>query len=369
MVPQNSVPPVIVLHAASDGQVQVMDTNGNPLSQLEHGSEIALIFVPVLLIEQQLAYKDYVLYQFNSEENLESKINEIREQEENAIVLIGHDEERKVYFVEDKLLVSSVPTTFYCDDQCIIDELKNNYEGKVNCNEENKDELETLIKHLRFSGGRGNEAGVAGTRTGKNVFSREFAPCNAIVARRKVDHQFVLYHATGIDIDRKASSSVFLESIDRGMGSDFTAVMQNPNIAKNYSKAPIIAGRLMVELKDKNVSRINFPEGYSAVACINNNTIIVTQSMKFFHDENKKAILLSQLDLQKTATARVLDLDRECITLPDTAKEILTQYSNEKNIGTLKKDYGSLLTQLGVFKFEEMNLSEEESTKGCCFLM
>ena len=186
MLQQNNAPSVIVLSATTDGTVHSLDTDGLHLSLVDHAQELAFIFVPTLLVEQKLAYKDYVLYLLNSEENLEITISKIQQQEHHAILLIGVGAARKIYFVEDKVLVSSIPIGFSCDCfMSLLNKLKTSKEGKAIYKDEYNVELENLIKHIRFSGKRGNEAGVSGTRTGKNVFSRDFAPCNAVLSRLK----------------------------------------------------------------------------------------------------------------------------------------------------------------------------------------
>ncbi len=370
MLQQNNVLPVIVLSAATDGNVHGLDINGTRLSLVDHEQTLACIFVPILLVEQRLAYKDYVLYLFNSEDNLKTKISKIQQQEQNAILLIGDDTEREVYFVEDKVLVSSSPTYFSCESlMLMINKFRTNNEGKVIYKEEYNSELEKVITHIRFSGKRGNEAGVSGTRTGKNVFSRDFSPCNAVVSRLKENNEFVVYHATGVGMDRAGgAASSFLQSIDNGSGANFIAVMQNPKIPKSILKAPMITGRIAVQLQDKNVSRINVPEGYGAIACINKNTVIISQDMQFFRDDLEKEMIVKRLNFQNLGAVRVLDLGRECIPLLETVKEIKSQYDNEKNNYAIKMEYENLLNQLEVLNAKEENLPADESGNGCCFM-
>lgn len=371
MLQQNNVPSVIVLSATMDGNVHSLDTDGLRLSLVDHGQELAFIFVPTLLVDQQLVYKDYVLYLLNSEENLETTISKIQQQEQHAILLIGLGDTKKIYFIEDKVLVSSTPIDFSCDCfMYLFNKFETSNEGKVIYKDEYNAELENLVKHIKFSGKRGNEAGVSGTRTGKNVFSRDFAPCNAVISRLKENNEFALYHATGIGIDRGVGTSrSFLHSIDNAGGANFTAVIQNPKRPKSSIKGPWIAGRLAVQLNDKNVYRINVPEGYGAVACINGNTVIISQGMEFFRDDVEKEMIVNQLNLQNLGAVRVLDLNQECIRLLETLKEIKAQYDNENNNPTIKMDGEVLLNQLEAFLCKETNLPQDESGNGCCFLM
>ena len=184
------------------------------------------------------------------------------------------------------------------------------------------------------------------------------------------NNEFAIYHATGIGIDRGAgTASSFLHRIDHAGGANFTAVIQNPKRPKSMTKGPWIAGRLAVQLNDKNVYRINVPEGYGAVACINGNTVIISQDMEFFRDDVEKEMIVEKLNLQNLGEVRVLDLDQECIPLLETLKEIKSQYENENESSTIKMEGEILLNQLEAFLCKETNLPQDESGNGCCFLM
>lgn len=365
MLPQDNFPPVIVLSETYDGQVQSLDTNQNPLPLLSHNKDLALIYVPILLVEQQLAYKDYALYFLGDKENLVTKINKIQEQENDAIVLIDTDEVREAYFIEDKMLVISLTSPAFLFEYVLglLKGFQINGEGKLSCSEDLRENFEEVIKRLRIEARRGNEAGTSCTKTGKNVFSRNFGPCNAVIAMRKIDHQFVIYHALGMDMDRSLSNGEFLNSIDAGGGSIFTAVMQNLN-KKNRFKAPVIAGRLAVQLGDKNVNRFDFQEGYTAIACINSNTVILTNCMEIFRDEEEKMALISKFNLENIESVRIVDVETERITLVDTVKDIQALHKEEKNSGLLKQ----LLKQLDIFDLKTGDLPDEETRSACCFM-
>ncbi len=366
MMQSNKYPPIVVLSATTEGEVQCMSIDGIPLPLLDHGKDLACIFVPGLLVEQQLAYKDYVLYLFKNENDLGNNISKLQQQEENVILLIGDDEDRKIYFIEDKELVSSTPIPVLCRYYLkVINQFILNPEGKV-IGAAEPDNITNIINFLRFMGSRGNEVGIGKTMAGSNLFSRYFSPCNALVARTNKDNLFVVNHALSASVERyEEGDGLFLKIIDEGNGSNFTAVMQNSNNKKNYLKAPRIAAGLAVELKDQNVSRINFPEGYHAIACVNNNTIIMSLEMEFFRNVTEKERFLQQFALKNLGEARILDLDNECLPLSKTAEELVNQYNIEDR--TMKVVYSSLLGRLGIFNLEEAKIPESEKT--CCFLM
>ncbi|MDR3504322.1 MAG: hypothetical protein P4L79_17275 [Legionella sp.] len=368
MIQENTIPSLIILSLGSDGKVQCTDDNGKLLPLLEHGKSLACIFVPVLMVEQQLAYKDYALYIFENGEELSIKIDTIRQQEEHAILLIGTGEEREIYFIEDKTLVSHTPVPFVCEAYIdLINELEVSPEGKVTSSELYY--LNKIIKLLRDTGNRGNEAEISGTRVGLNVFSRDFSPCNAVVARRKMDNQFVLHHSASASMDRtRRGVDLFLEGIVKGEGFTFAAVMQNPKVKKNLLKAPMLAAQLAIQLKDQNVDRINIPEGYGAIACVNGDTIIMAQELRFFSSELDKQQFIGQFKTKNEETVRFIELESECLSLPETARELRVQLQREKNNPAMTDVYSGLLGQLSLFSSARKNLPGDEKKSRCSLM-
>ncbi|WP_133136286.1 hypothetical protein [Legionella rowbothamii] len=366
MMQENTIPSLIILSIGSNGKVQCTDNNGKLLPLLDHGKSLACIFVPVLIVEQKLAYKDYALYIFENEEEFSVKIDAIRQCDEHAILLIGTGEQREIYFIEDKTLVSRIPIPFVCEAYLdLIDELDVSPEGKATSSELYY--LNKIIKLLRDTGNRGNEAEISGTRVGLNVFSTDFSPCNAVVARRKMDNQFVLHHSTSASMDRtRRGADLFFEGIARGEGFNFAAVMQNPKVKKNLLKAPMLAAQLAIQLKDQNIGRINIPEGYGAIACVNGDTIIMAQELRFFSGELDKQ-LISQLKTKNEETVRFIELESECLSLSETTKELRAQLQREKN-NPLTDVYSSLLGQLSLFSSARKN-SPDDERKSRCSLM
>ena len=239
------------------------------------------------------------------------------------------------------------------------------------CDKSNLADIELVISYIRDDVTLGNEAGVGKSRTGNNVFSRYFGPCNPIIAKRKTDNQFVIYHSKCPIIARdERGCGDFIDSITNGDGPLFTFVLQNPKSCKSHLKAPIIAGKLAVLFNDENVSRLNFAEGYSAIACINNNTIIVTRDMYYYQDDTEMNMLISKYNNSPNLGAvRVLDLEEELIPMANTRQDLQKQYELEKNDRDLAPTYANLLQQLGVFKVEETKPSVEQSKQDCCRLM
>ncbi|WP_133136229.1 hypothetical protein [Legionella rowbothamii] len=368
MAQHNNFPSLIVLSTDSNGKVQCLQENGEPLSLLDHGKSLACLFVPILMVEQQLAYKDYALYAFKNADDLSIKINKIKQHEQHAILLIGANERREIYFMEDNRLVSCTPTYIDC-------EVYRDFLHKININSEGKATseelyyLDTFIKLLRQIGNRGNEAGISGTRIGVNVFSRDFSPCNAIVAQRKIDNHFVLHHSTSASMDEtKPGVGLFLDGIIKGEGFTFAAVMQNPKVKKNYLKAPMLAAQLAIQLNDQNIDRINIPEGYGAIACVNGDTIIMAQELEFFKNELDKQKLIGQLKTKNRDAVRFIELDNESLSLPETEKELRKQFQIEKNGSGMKEVYSNLLGQLGFFPTIHEKLPEVEKKKKCSFM-
>ncbi|USQ13975.1 hypothetical protein J2N86_01085 [Legionella lytica] len=364
-MPHNKFPSLIVLSAAPNGKVQCLDDNDEPLSLLGHGQSLACIFVPLLMVEQQLAYKDYSLYIFENADDLPIKINKIMQHEQDAILLIGAREQREIYYIEDSTLVFDTPILISCEIHLeLIDELDIGPEGKVTSQESYY--RDTVITLLRNAGHRGNEAEISGTRVGLNVFSRDFSPCNAIVAKRKLDNQFVLHHSTSASMDKtRPGVELFMEGIEDGFS--FAAVMQNPRNKKNYLKAPMLAAQLAIQLHDENISRINIPEGYGAIACINGDTIIMAQRMEFFKSELDKRTVIGQLKTKSEETTRFIELDNECLSLPETAKELRGQLLVEENSG-MRAVYRNLLGQLGLFATVQKDLPQLEQKSRCTLI-
>lgn len=273
------LPSLVTLSATQNDNVECIDCNGNVLSI---GTTSAILYVPTLLVEQALVTPEYSLYLLDDDENLDINLREIENNESNAIVLVGTQRDRNAYFIEEGRLVSPHPVELPCAYSLEkIKELKPDEKGKVNPADNNKNTLATVIRRLRLDGGRANEVEITGTRTGIHVFSTSFGPCNPIVGVRKADNQFVLNHADASGVDRLGGIGKFLNSIEKGGGADLILVMQNPKIARSMAKAPILAGGLAVELKKRDVLRVDIPEGYNAIACINGSTIILTRNMQF----------------------------------------------------------------------------------------
>lgn len=326
MQPQQYLSSIVILSASSDGQtVQCQDLNGHSLS--EESSEIVM-YIPVVLVEHRLVSRDYDLYIFNDEKDLAAKMEEIKKTDRDAMILIGTHKERQAYFIEDKELVSLVPQPISCGyDLDKINSLHVESNGKVDRNSNDYSVLNAIVRHIRLEGGRGNEAEITGTRTGKNVFSHSFGPCNAVVAKRKKDNLFVINHADNVAVDQDGGIGQFLRSVKEGEGAEFIAVMQNPKIKRNIVKAPLIAAGVAVELQDMSVRRINFPEGYNAIACINGNTVILTNKIQFFRDESEKNKLLAELRQESNKPmghSREIAMEKgpDIITMPKTLEEV-----------------------------------------------
>ncbi|MFJ1269699.1 hypothetical protein ACD661_14135 [Legionella lytica] len=364
-MPHNKYPSLMVLSTDSNGAVQCTDDDDKPLVLLEHEKPLACIFVPILIVEQQLAYKNYVLYVFANNDDLSNKIKKIKQHEQHAILLIGTDSQREIYYIEDHTLVSDAPVSLFCEAHLeLIEELEIGLDGKVASREFYY--LDAVVKLLRNAGNRGYEAEISGTRVGLNVFSRDFSPCNAIVAKRKVDNQFVLHHSTSASMDKtRPGVSLFLQGV--GEGFSFVAVMQNPRNKKNHLKAPILAAQLAIELDDEGIDRINIPEGYGAIACINGDTIIIAQRLEFFKDESDKRQFIEQLKTKSEDVVRFIELEKECLSLPETAKVLRGQLREEDNLG-MREVYSNLLGQLGLFSAVQENLPPSEKKSKCTIM-
>ncbi|ASQ47423.1 hypothetical protein [Legionella clemsonensis] len=333
----DQLPPLVVLSSTTTEHIDCCDSEGKLLLTDSHKP---ILYVPTLLVQQELITPDYVLYLLDNDENLSAKLENIENSEQNAIVLVGTQRDRKAYFIEKGKLISPYPVELSCGYSLEkMKELHPTESGKVNPADNNKNTLATVIRYLRLNGDRANEVEITGTRTGKNVFSMSFGPCNPIVGQRKNDKQFVLNHADGSGVDREGGIGKFLKSIEEGGGADFIAVMQNPKVARSMAKAPIIAGGLAVELKKSNILRINFPEGYNAIACINGDTIILTKNMQFFKTIEEKQELLHKFSSASAAEkSREIEMhdDKQVIDLSGSIEEI-ERVNQQLKKSTLKK--------------------------------
>lgn len=128
----------------------------------------------------------------------------------------------------------------------------------------------------------------------------------------------------------------------------------------------MLAAQLAIQLKDQNIGRINIPEGYGAIACVNGDTIIMAQELRFFSGELDKQ-LISQLKTKNEETVRFIELESECLSLSETTKELRAQLQREKN-NPLTDVYSSLLGQLSLFSSARKN-SPDDERKSRCSLM
>ncbi|KTC83787.1 hypothetical protein [Legionella brunensis] len=316
------LPSLIVLSGAEEGQVISHDKDNKPLSVTQAAT---VVFVPVVLVERCLVTPDYVLYMFDNNENIKEKLAEIEKSEQNAVILVGTGKERSVYFVENGR-ASFHPVTVSCGYSLDkISKLTRDENGKVDPVKNDPTILALVIRYLRLDGGHANEAQITGTRTGKNVFSTSFGPCNPIVGKRKDDQLFVLHHADGAFVDRTDGIGQFITSLEEGGGADFVVVMQNPKIARSIGKAPLLAGGLSVELQERNVKRVDFPEGYSAIACVNGTTVILAEKMEFFKNATEKRELIQKhQEHEIKGNGRQVDIreSAQIIPMSQTVKEV-----------------------------------------------
>ncbi|CEG57371.1 hypothetical protein [Legionella fallonii] len=389
MLSQQNLSSIVVLTAGTQGKIQSMDVHGNALSLEKHNKEIEIIFAPILWVEKHLVYRDYELYLFVHEEDFNVNKTSIAAMNENALVLLitrGLNEESQitVCFIEDHVCLE--PVSIRCINHAkVINEFKTDIEGKVQVTKANEFDISMLIKYIRCIGGRGNEVGIKFSRTGTPLFSQDFAACNAVVAKPKIDNLFALYHAVnshvGLDSDGVRD---LLTSIHKGKGSSFTAVMQNPHHSTNSVKSFFIAGRLAAQMQDKNVCVIHVKEGYRAIACINSNTIILTKEMEFFQNKEEINKMLERISNNKDPhTIKNLQLQvhplnssNDFMFLPKIAEELIALCERAEDDST-KLTYIELLTKLinaPDLLSEEMKQKietyiEEQNSTRCCFIM
>ncbi|CEK09210.1 hypothetical protein [Legionella hackeliae] len=337
MKPQQ-LPTLIVLSPTNTDEVQCEDQEGKTLT-IGTSESITVMYIPTVLVQQALIAPPYTLYWVDAE-NITTKLHTIQESEQHAIVLVGNSTEIKAYFIEQGQL-DPRPSTLSESTRKRLKELHPGQHGKVSVEENDPTFLARTIRFIRLEGERGNEAQITGTRTGKNVFSTSFGPCNPVVGKRKVDNQFVLNHANSAGFDREGGSGKFLTSIEEGGGADLLAVIQNPNVVNSKTKAPILAGGIALELKSKEVGRISFPEGYNSIACINGNTVILTKNMQFFTTTEEKQELLQQcLRSESAEVSREIDIKDSTQQLPLSSSLMEIQKINKEMKATLKKEKG-----------------------------
>lgn len=284
-------------------------------------SNLLILFVPVVLVPLELVSRKYTLYLFENNQKLAASLKTIQQNETDAIILVGTETERTIYMIENEQLLPISPKKYFLNH---IHELIPAIDGKVLPGNNDRRIMKTVLCQSRLACARGNEAEIAGTRTGKNVFSTSFSPCNPMVGRRKNDQQFVLHHAFTMNVSRDTVTGKFLESVEDGGHADFLAIMQNPKVEKSKGKAPFLVGGLMVELQSLNVKRINIPEGYHSIACINGTTIILSEKMDFFSTEDEKQALIKQYEKNIQHVSRKVDMDdiNQLIPFSETKKEI-----------------------------------------------
>lgn len=363
MASKIKLPSIVTLSPApSTGGRLVLsqDSEGRLLSL---GTSESFVYIPLVLVEQSLVTRDYELHILKDDKNLIQKIDEIINAGRDAIILLGNEKERVAYFIEDKSLVSTIPTQIrYGFGVDKVNALKLDDNGKVDPANNDPNIMGTLIRQVRLQGGRGNEVEVNGARTGPNVFSQSFGPCNPVLGRRKKDNQFALYHADSSAVDDSGGIGEFLQSVKNGGGAQGVFVVQNPKIKRNIAKAPLIAGGIAVQLHDQSVKRINLPEGFSAIACINGNTVILTSKLVVFRETEKKK-LLEDLGKAESAMEQSREINSyngpDTILLTQTCKDIVTiNEEMKKTLNHKEGPYKGLISDL-----QELGVGEKATEK------
>lgn len=357
MAEHSNLPQIVILSSGpslSGGQILSQDSEGGKLAL---GMSESFVYIPVILVEQSLVTRDYELYLLQNNENLSEKIDEIIKTGRDAIILLGSGKARVAYFIEDKSLISSTPSQIrYGFDIEKLNLLQLDNNQKVDRAKSDLVTVRGVIRQLRLQSGRGNEVEVNGTRTGHNVFSQSFGPCNPVLARRKKDNQFVLHHADSSGVDDTGGIGEFLQSVKLGEGAQGVFVVQNPKVKRNVVKAPLIAGGVAVQLQDQSVKRINLPEGFTAIACINGNTVILANKLVVFHDNAEKEKLLQDLNKAQSSMEKSREINShngpDIVALAQTLEDVVTV--NEEMKKTLNRKEGpykeliSDLKELGV---------------------
>ncbi|MFW2570132.1 hypothetical protein [Legionella sp. 29fVS95] len=367
MASKSNLPPIVILSrsSSSSGQILSQDSEGGNLAL---GMSESFVYIPIILVEQSLVTPDYELYLFNDYENLSEKIDEIIKTGRDAIILLGSGKERVAYFIEDKGLVSSTPSPIrYGFDVEKLNLLQLDDKQKVDRANNDLVTVRGIIRQLRLQSGRGNEVEVNGTRTGHHVFSQSFGPCNPVLARRKKDNQFVLHHADSSSVDDTGGIGAFLQSVKLGEGAQGVFVVQNPKVKRNVVKAPLIAGGIAVQLQDQSVKRINLPEGFTAIACINGNTVILANKLVVFHGNAEKEKLLQDLSEAQSSMEKSREINShagpDIIALSQTLKDVVTVNGEMKKKLNDKEDpYKDLINNL-----KELGIGEKTTEKKSIF--
>lgn len=344
MFSEQNLAPIIVLSKSTDEQVHCADHQGKSLS-LEETNQVNILFVPVLMVEQCLVYKtNYALYFFPDEHELALKINSIKQQEIDAILLIGMQKQKKIYLIENHKLITrnAMKMTIESDKAFRVNE-----NGKVS---QCKD-LAPLIKQIRFACGC-NEA----LKIGANLFSEDAALCNVVLGKRKEDGQFVLYHPN-MPAGESGMSS-FIDKMNKGGGTEFTAVMQQSKSQMGVLGS-LLAGQLATKLNEKDVMRFKLSESYSGIACLNKNTVILAGKMILFSNELEKQVLISLENMEHLGKSRKIN-DRECIPMSKTIKDI--KRVNEK---IKQHPYSAFIKEIERIVFSKTDKSPKDGDSFC----
>ncbi|WP_019215778.1 hypothetical protein [Legionella tunisiensis] len=237
MASQNKLPSIVTLSAGPTSSGEAILSQDSEGRNLALGMSESFVYIPIVLVEQSLVTRDYELYLLKTNENLSEKIDEIIRTGCDAIILLGSEKERVVYFIEDESLISSIPSPIrygFDVDKLTLLQLDDNQ--KVDRANSDLGTVRGIIRQLRLQGGRGNEVEINGTRTGHHVFSQSFGPCNPVLARRRKDNQFVLHHADSSAVDNTGGIGAFLQSVKLGEGAQGVFVVQNPKIKEMLPK-------------------------------------------------------------------------------------------------------------------------------------
>lgn len=130
----------------------------------------------------------------------------------------------------------------------------------------------------------GNHVTTACAKTGSFLFSKNFKPCQAVIAKLN-DGSFALYHAF-MAADGTEGFNAFVEAVKDKI--EYVYVIQKESNSNNLEKAPVLALNLSRHLGE-NVKRINV-ENYEAIVVDSiNNKVVICMNVNLFCSRNNSA--------------------------------------------------------------------------------
>lgn len=175
----------------------------------------------------------------------------------------------------------------------------------------------------------GTHVTTASANAGLFLFSKNFNPCQAAVAKLH-DGRFVLYHAFTAE-DNSDGFKKFVELTKNN--ADYIYVFQKQKNASNIQKAPYLALNLSKQLQI-DVKRINVDNYQAIVVDANSDNIILCMSVNFVHPKAVGALDTTLTTASKIDTTQAIPVSVSVNEIITNAQHNVLFKKNEIAVGS-----------------------------------